>query len=226
MTSLDTADDRGGIMKQDRFGDPAVKLIRVLVAEDLTLLRTTLTTVLSTEVDIDVLAAISCDEQITATIADQDIDVAIVGVDTMAGNCLTTLKAIGRQWPRCRIVALTTSHATDVSAQLLAAAVDAIVDKYTSTSHLLTVVRAVAGGDTVIPAKYADAARAAIQNPLTVREQQVLRLAANGATAPEIARELRLTQGTVRNYISSAMTKTQAHTRIDAILAARRYGWL
>jgi two-component system response regulator DesR len=78
----------------------------------------------------------------------------------------------------------------------------------------------------VIDGNLVVAALSAPRNPLTARERQVLRLLAAGATGPEIAKELALAPGTVRNYLSNVMTKTRARTRIEAIKIATKSGWI
>jgi two-component system response regulator DesR len=110
--------------------------------------------------------------------------------------------------------------------RLLAAQVHGLIDKNAPAARLLAAIRDVAGGGTMIDANLVVAALAADRNPFTPREEHVLKLAAGGATGPEIARTLSLSPGTVRNYLSNAMNKTGARTRIDAIRIATESGWL
>ncbi|MFC0627016.1 response regulator transcription factor [Kribbella deserti] len=91
---------------------------------------------------------------------------------------------------------------------------------------LVEAVRQVATGKPVLDIELAMAALRAGDNPLTDREAEVLRMVRTGATAPEIARALCLSAGTVRNYLSRILSKTGARSRIDAIRKAQDAGWI
>jgi two-component system response regulator DesR len=205
------------------------KPIRLLLAEELTLLRAALEALLSEQSDVEVVASLSCSGPIAQVVHSSRAEVAVIGVDRANSYCMAAVRDMRRLEPACRVVALTTPDTPDAPgmyAQLLAAPVDAIVDKNASPAELLVAIRAVAGGGELIPTVARISARKAMENPFSKREREVLTLAATGASANQIAHELHLTNGTVRNYLSSIMTKTKAHTRIDAIRTAQRYGWL
>jgi two-component system response regulator DesR len=91
---------------------------------------------------------------------------------------------------------------------------------------LLAAIRAAAQGYGFVDASLAAVALAMKPTPLTAQETQVLRLAADGATGPEIARQMCLSPGTVRNYLSKAIVKTAARSRVDAVRIAEEAGWL
>lgn len=206
--------------------EPDTSSVRLVLVEELALLRSVLAEMLSIEGEFVVSASLQCDAPIVEAVVGCSADVLIAGVDAVDSPCLGALNDLRGRYPECRVVALTMPDAPNVFAELLAVPVQAIVDKYTSIRHLMTAVRVVVDGGTHIPRKFIESARTAKRNPFTSREREVLRLASHGATAPEIARELSLSEGTVRNYLSSAMSKTEAHTRIGAIRTARRFGWL
>ncbi|MBB6567532.1 response regulator transcription factor [Kribbella sandramycini] len=95
-----------------------------------------------------------------------------------------------------------------------------------SPEDLVTAIRDIADGRPVLDPHLALAALRVGDNPLTERECEVLRLVTTGATAQEVARKLCLSAGTVRNYLSRILAKTQARTRIEAIRKAERAGWI
>ena len=100
------------------------------------------------------------------------------------------------------------------------------VDKTAPAARLLQAIRGAAKGELVVDVNLAVAALAVEPNPLTPRELEVLRLAAQGASGPEIAEALHLSPGTVRNYLSKVINKTCARTRVDAVRIAREAGWI
>ena len=200
--------------------------IRVLLAEDMDLLRTALVSLLSVEEDIEVIADLKCNERAVSVAVRLRPDVAVVSADLPETKGLTTVHELRRRLPECQIVALTVKRPVGLLKRLLAADVSGLIDKNAPAARLLHAIRGVAQGGTVIDANLVIAALSAGRNPFTPRELSVLQLAAEGASGPEIAKQLSLSPGTVRNYLSNAMNKTGARTRIDAIRIATESGWL
>jgi two-component system response regulator DesR len=201
--------------------------IRVLLAEDMGLLRTALVSLLSEEDDMEVVAHLACDRKVVPAAVRLGPDVVVVAADPPSENQgLHAVAELRRRLPECRIVALTATPLPAVLRRLLAAGVQGLIDKNVPATRLLTVIRGVAGGDTMMDANHVLAALSADRNPFTPREAHVLRLVADGASGQEIARRLSLSPGTVRNYLSNVMTKTGARNRIDAIRIANESGWL
>lgn len=200
--------------------------IRVLLAEDMDLLRTALVSMLSDEEDIEVIADLKCDEKVVSVAVRLRPDVAVVSADLPAEHGLSTVHELRKRLPECQIVALTVKRPVGLLKRLLAADVSGLIDKNAPATRLLHAIRNVAEGGTVIDANLVVAALSAGSNPFTPRELHVLRLAADGLSGPEIAKQLSLSPGTVRNYLSNAMNKTSARTRIDAIRIATESGWL
>lgn len=207
----------------DDFG---ANVVRLLLVEDSELLRAALARMLSDRPGISVVADLPCTGPVAEQAAAHGAHVAVVGVDSAGCPCLPALADLRDRSPECRIVALTMPDTPEVFVRLVAVPVHAIVDKYASVDRLLTAVQVVVNGGTLIPGEIVELASRASRNPFTAREREVLELAARGATVTEIARGLRLTNGTVRNYLSSVMSKTSARTRIEAIRVARDHGWL
>lgn len=200
--------------------------IRVLLAEDMDLLRTALVSLLSEEEDMEVIADLKCNRDVVSVALRLRPDVAVVSADLPDKNGLTLVRELRRRLPECRVVALTVTHPPGLLKRLFAAEVPGMIDKNAPATRLLHAIRGVADGGTVIDANLVVAAMSADKNPFTRRERHVLQLAADGASGPEIAKRLSLSPGTVRNYLSNAMNKTGARSRIDAIRIATESGWL
>jgi two-component system, NarL family, response regulator DesR len=205
---------------------PEVRPIRVLLIEDMDLIRGALVSLLSQEDDIEVVADLKCDDKVVPAARQLRPDVAVVDIELSGEQGLTMVHELRRRTPDCQIVALAAAKPAGLLQRLLAAEVWGAVDKNAPAGRLLRTVRAVAEGERVVDANLAAAALSAELSPFTPRELQVLRLAADGASGREIAERLSLSNGTVRNYLSKVMTKTYARNRIDAIRIAREAGWL
>jgi two-component system response regulator DesR len=201
-------------------------MIKVLVAEDMAMLRNALVSVVSDEPDMAVVADTACDDDVAAIAERSGADVAVIGVDTGTSQAMLTVNELRKRVPTCRVVARASAATPGAVVALLAADVPGLVAEHTPANSLMTAIRRVAAGGITIDTALAAAARIAGRNPLTARERQVLRLAAKGTTALGIARELTLSPGTVRNYLASALDKTGARTKIDAIRKAVGRGWL
>jgi two-component system, NarL family, response regulator DesR len=200
--------------------------IKVLLAEDLDLLRSALVSLLSEEEDIEVVAALKCNDKVTQVAMRLRPDVVVVDVDLPCTNGLSTVRELRRRLPETQIVALAAAKPAGLVQRLLAADVLGAVDKGAPAARLLEAIRGAAKGELVVDVNLAVAALAVEPNPLTPRELEVLRLAAEGASGPEIAETLHLSPGTVRNYLSKVINKTTARTRVDAVRIAREAGWI
>lgn len=204
---------------------PGFRCIKVLLAVDMDLLRSALVTLLSDEDDIEVVADLKCHDKVVLAALPLRPDVAVVDVDMPCSHGLSTVRELRRTLPKCQVVALTAAKPAVVQT-VLAADVLGAVDKNAPAERLVQAIRGVATGELVVDVNLAVAALAVGPNPFTPRELEVLRLAADGASAPEIAKRLSLAKGTVRNYLSKVIGKTGARTRIDAIRIVREAGWL
>lgn len=207
-------------------GSTSGSTIKVLLAEDLDLLRSALVSLLSDERDIEVVAALKCNDKVTQVAMRLHPDVVVVDVDLPCTNGLSTVRELRRRLPETQIVALAAAKPAGLVQRLLAADVLGAVDKGAPAARLLEAIRGAAKGELVVDVNLAVAALAVEPNPLTPRELEVLRLAAEGASGPEIAEQLHLSPGTVRNYLSKVINKTCARTRVDAVRIAREAGWI
>ena len=200
--------------------------ITVLLATDLGLLRGALVSLLSRQDDLEIVAALACGDEVVPMALRKRPDVVVIEVGVSWGNSLTTIEELRSQLPTCQIVALAAANPAGVVRRLLAADVLGAIDKNAPIPRLLDAIRGAAAGQLVVDASLAAAAIAAEFNPLTSREVDVVRLAAEGRSGPEIAKHLHLSPGTVRNYLSNVISKTRARTTVDAIRIARDFGWV
>jgi two-component system response regulator DesR len=201
-------------------------VIRVLVAEDMRILRDTLAAVLSMEDDIDVVAQVADGDAIIPAALAHRPDVALVDIDLPGTDGLTAAAGLREQCPGCRVLILTILGQPGNLRRALDAGVAGFLPKETPSAELIDAVRKVAAGEKVIDPQLAVRALEAPGNPLTPRETDVLRRLAGGAGPAEIAAEMFLSYGTVRNYLASAVTKLGARNRVDAVRIAAEAGWL
>jgi two-component system, NarL family, response regulator DesR len=206
--------------------DKGGNVIRVLVAEDMRILRDTLVALLRLEDDIDVVAE-ECDGEaiVPAAVASQP-DVAVVDIDLPGTDGLTAAAKLREQCPGCRVLILTVLGKPGNLRRALAAHVAGFLPKDTPSAELIDAVRRVAAGERVIDPQLALNALEIPDNPLSPREAEVLRRFGAGAGPVEIAATLFLSYGTVRNYLASAVTKLGARNRVDAVRIAAEAGWL
>jgi len=201
-------------------------VIHVMIVEDTDLLRDALTALLAKEHDLAVVAGIGAADDAAAAAVTHRPDVVIIDLDGAEPARLDLARRLVHQTPTIRVLALTGAPTTDALHRALAARVVGFLGKDVSPDEVTAAVRQVAAGRRVIdPALAAGLLRRA-ENPLTDRERAVLRLAAKGARATDIAEQLGLAAGTVRNYLSAIMRKTGTHNRLAAARRAEEAGWL
>jgi two-component system, NarL family, response regulator DesR len=198
----------------------------VLLAAELGLLRHVLETVLSEQADITVVAAVEDHTALLRVAQRVRPDVVVIDIDQLDDDAARTVRQLRAWLPGTRVVALVAARPSVVLRGLLETGVVAAVDKNAPAVRLVDAVRDAAAGELVVHATVAVAALTAATNPLTIREREVLHLAATGATSAEIATHLRLSPGTVRNHLSKAIVKTGGRNRIDAVRIAQKAGWL
>ncbi|GAB2928178.1 MULTISPECIES: response regulator transcription factor [Streptomyces] len=201
-------------------------MIRILLAEDMHMVRGALVALLALEGDLTVVAEVERGDRILPTALEHQPDVAIIDVDLPGLDGLSAAAQLAQQLPSCRTLILTSLGRPGTLRKALAAQVGGFLLKDAPPDRLADAVRDVAVGKRVIDPQLALAALDNGENPLTPRETEVLRLAADGAEAADIARLLFLSVGTVRNYLTTVVTKLNARNRVDAIRVARESGWL
>lgn len=201
-------------------------MIRVMVVEDVRILRETLTTVLGLEDDIEVVATVERGDEIVDAAVRARPDVAVLDIDLPGMDGLDAAAELRVKLPACRTVVLTGLGKPGYLRRGLSAGISAFLLKHAPADDLIDAIRKAVAGERVVDPQLALAELERADSPLTAREADVLRLSATGAEADDIARSLSLSRGTVRNYLSSAVLKLDARNRIDAIRIATDQGWL
>ncbi len=190
------------------------------------MVRGALVALLDLEPDIVVVAEVDTGDQIMPMVRRHDPDVAVIDVDLPVVDGLTVAGTIRSTMPSVRTLMLTTLARPGTLRRALAAGVDGFILKDAPPAKLAAAIRDVNAGRRVVDSQLALAAWDRGECPLTERELEVLRLAADGTDAPDIARLLSLSSGTVRNYLTAVVAKLDARNRVDAIRIALDAGWL
>jgi two-component system response regulator DesR len=201
-------------------------MIRVLIAEDQALVLGALAALLSLAGDIEVVGTAGNGKDALALCRELKPDIVLTDVEMpqMTGLELATRLAEDASPPRVMI--LTTFARSGYLRRALGAGVRGYLLKDAPADTLAAAIRQVHGGGRAIAPELALEGWSGGQDPLSERERQVLRLAGEGRTSAEIAREVHLSEGTVRNYLSEAISKLNAGNRIEAYRLARDAGWL
>jgi two-component system, NarL family, response regulator DesR len=201
-------------------------MIRVLIAEDMHLIRGALVALLSLEDDVEVVAELERGDLIVQTALETHPDVAVVDIDLPGLDGLTAAEQLHQRLPECRTLVLTGLSQPGNLLRALKVHVRGFIVKDAPAETLADGVRRVARGERVIDPELVAAALEAGSSPLTAREADVLREASSGVPTDQIAARLSLSPATVRNYLSNAISKVGGRNRIDAIRIARDAGWL
>ena len=201
-------------------------MIRVLIAEDQTMVRGALRALLDLEDDLEVVAEVGRGDAVVQAAREHRPDVALLDIEMPGLDGIEAARALAAVVPEVRAVVLTTFGRPGFLRRAMEVGASGFLVKDAPVADLARAIRAVMAGERVIDRDLAAAALAIGATPLSVREADVLRAAADGATVADIARALFLSEGTVRNYLSSAIGKTGARTRVEAARAAEERGWL
>ncbi|WP_018680692.1 response regulator transcription factor [Actinokineospora enzanensis] len=198
-------------------------MIRVVLADDEDLIRGALAALLELESDITVVAQVSDGDAAVAAVAEFAPDIAVLDLEMPRRDGVAAARAIGAG----TAVVIVTRHARPgVLRRALAAGVRGFVPKTTPAARLASILRDVHGGGRYVDSEIAASALTADSCPLTGRELEVLRLTRGGGSVQDVAQEVHLAHGTVRNYLSSAMTKLGVTSRHDAARKAWEEGWI
>ncbi|MFF5227448.1 response regulator transcription factor [Dactylosporangium sp. NPDC000521] len=201
-------------------------MIRVLLAEDQGMMRGALALLLDLEPDIEVVAQVATGNEIVPVAERVRPDVALLDIEMPGGDGITAAAQLRGRVPGCRVLILTTFGRPGYLRRAMEAGASGFLVKDGPVEELAAAVRRVHAGGRVVDPALAAAALAAGPDPLTDRERDVLRESAGGATVADIAARLRLSESTVRNYLSAAITKTGTRNRIEAVGVAQSNGWL
>ncbi|MEU7374232.1 response regulator transcription factor [Streptomyces albidoflavus] len=202
------------------------KSVRVLLAEDQGMMRGALALLLGMEPDLEVVAQVGSGDEVLSAALERRPDVALLDIEMPGLSGLEAAALLRDQLPECRVVMVTTFGRPGYLRRAMDAGAAGFVVKDGPVEELAEAVRRVLRGETVIDPALAAAALSAGPNPLTGRERDALNASADGATVADIAVRLRLSESTVRNYLSAAIGKTSTRNRMEAVREARRQGWL
>ena len=200
--------------------------LRVILAEDQSMILGALAALLETEPDILVVGRANNGREALKCIAAQMPDVLVTDIEMPEMNGLTLAAEVRQYFPRVRTVILTTFARAGYLRRAMDAGAQGYLLKDRPASELSDCIRRVSRGLRVIDPELAAEAWSGEPDPLTERERQVLWRAGEGKSGGEIAQELHLSEGTVRNYLSEAISKLGAANRVEAARIARAKGWL
>ncbi|WP_432924904.1 response regulator transcription factor [Microbispora sp. CA-135349] len=197
-------------------------MIRILLADDEHLIRGAIATLLGLESDLEVVAQVSRGDEVAPAVREHHPDVVVLDIEMPGMDGLTVAEGL----PGQAMIILSSFGRPGYLRRALAAGVRGFIPKDASADELATAIRKVHAGGRYLDPEMAASAMMAGDSPLTDRERDALSLAAEGSSVKQIATTLHLTEGTVRNYLSSAIAKLGATNRITAIRAAQEKGWL
>jgi two-component system, NarL family, response regulator DesR len=200
--------------------------IRLLLADDQELVRSALCALLDLEDDFEIVASVGRGEEVTQSALEHRPDVALLDIEMPGLDGLAAAAVLAIQVPACRVVILTTFGRTGYLRRAMEAGVSGYVVKDAPAEVLAAAIRRVMAGERVIDPTLAASTLAAGESPLTARERDVLIASRSGSTVADIAAKLYLSDGTVRNYLSTAIAKTAARNRTEAFRVADERGWL
>ncbi|HEY0487806.1 MAG TPA: response regulator transcription factor [Mycobacteriales bacterium] len=201
-------------------------MIRILLADDQQLVRGALAALLDLEPDLEVVAEAGRGDEVVEAARRARPDVALLDVEMPGMDGLTATAALRAALPGCRVLVVTTFGRPGYLRRAMEAGASGFVVKDTPARQLADAVRRVHAGLRVVDPSLAAETLAAGESPLTPRETEVLRAARDGGTVADLAADLRLSEGTVRNHLSAAIGKTGARTRAEAVRLAEERGWL
>jgi two-component system response regulator DesR len=198
----------------------------LLLADDQALVRGALAALLDLEPDFEVVAQVGRGDEVLDAVIAHDAQVALLDVEMPGLDGLAVAGLLRQRRPQCRSLIVTTFGRPGYLRRAMEAGASGFVVKDTPSSQLADAVRRVAAGLRVVDPALAAESLASGASPLTQRETEVLRVAQQGGAIADIAAELHLSEGTVRNHLSAAIGKTGARNRSDAAATAALQGWL
>jgi two-component system response regulator DesR len=200
--------------------------IRVLLAEDQSMVRGAMAALLSMESDLEVVAQVASGDTVVPEALRARPDVAVLDIEMPGLDGLSAAAALRTALPACRVLIVTTFGRPGYLRQAMEAGALGFVLKDAPAAELAQAIRSVAAGRRTVDPTLALDALSEGSNPLSEREREVLRASTEQATVAEIAASMSLSEGTVRNHLSAAIQKVGARNRAEAARLARDKGWL
>jgi two-component system, NarL family, response regulator DesR len=201
-------------------------MIRVLLAEDQAMVRGALAALLALEGDIEVVAEVAQGDAVVPAALATHPNVALLDIEMPGGDGLTAAAWLRAAVPACRVVILTTFGRSGYLRRAMESGAVGFLLKDAPAADLARALRRVVAGERVVDPELALAALADGDNPLSGRERDVLSASLGGASVADIAAQLALAEGTVRNHLSTAIQKLGVHNRMEAARRAEQKGWL
>lgn len=201
-------------------------MIRILIAEDQSMVRGALAALLAFEPDLEVVAQVSSGDEVLAAAAETQPDVALLDIEMPGIDGIEAAARLRTTLPECKILIVTTFGRPAYLRRAMEAGASGFLVKDAPAERLANAIRRAATGERIVDPELAAAALQDRESPLTSREREVLEAGTSGAPVSEIAQRLHLSEGTVRNYLSTAIGKTGARNRTEAWRIARDRGWL
>jgi two-component system response regulator DesR len=201
-------------------------MIRVVIAEDQALVLGALAALLKLEPDLDVVGMARNGREALALCTALRPDILLTDIEMPLMTGLELATALAEQGAPCRVIIVTTFARAGFLRRALGAGVRGYLLKDTPAEQLAAAIRSVHGGGRAVAPELAMESWSGGADPLTERERQVLRLAGEGKSSADIAAQVHLSEGTVRNYLSEAISKLNAGNRVEAYRLARDAGWL
>ncbi|MGE7906029.1 response regulator [Peribacillus sp. NPDC094092] len=199
-------------------------MIRIVIAEDQRMLLGALGSILDLESDMEVVGKASNGEEAMNLVNQLKPDICITDIEMPVKTGLDVAEEIKDQGHQCKVIILTTFARPGYFERARKAEVGGYLLKDSPSDELANSIRVIMDGRRVYAPELVDMAFEE-ENPLTERECQVLKLVADGKTTKEIASQLYLTNGTVRNYISVILDKLDVSNRVEAIVRFKEKGW-
>jgi two-component system, NarL family, response regulator DesR len=199
---------------------------RVMIAEDQAMVRGALAALLALEEDVEIVAEASRGDEVVPAALDAMPDVVLLDIEMPGGDGLSAAAKLKERLPSCHVIVLTTFGRAGYLRRAMESGAVGFLLKDAPSCELATAIRRVMAGERVVDPGLAATALSAGESPLSEREREVLSASANGATIEDIARKLYLSEGTVRNYLSTAIKKLGARNRVEAAHLAEQKGWL
>ncbi|MCW2753866.1 MAG: MerR family transcriptional regulator [Marmoricola sp.] len=200
--------------------------IRLLLADDQALVRGALSALLALEPDLEVVAEVGAGDLVLEAVREHRPDVALLDVEMPGLDGIAAAALVRAEFPDVRVLIVTTFGRPGYLRRALQAGASGFVVKDTPAAELADAVRRVHAGLRVVDPALATDSLIAGESPLTGRETEVLQAAQDGSSVAAMAAKLFLSEGTVRNHLSSAIGKTGATNRAEAVLIADGNGWL
>jgi len=200
-------------------------VIRVLIAEDQGMVRGALKALLAMEGDIEIVAETDRADRVVPLALENNPEVALLDIEMPGGDGITAAGQLRAQ-PSCKTLILTTFGRPGFLRRAMESGASGFMLKDAPAHELALAIRRTMAGERVVDPGLAAAALSAGVSPLSEREREVLVAGQGGASIAEIAKVLFLSEGTVRNYLSSAIQKLEVSNRTEAARVAEEQGWL